>query len=129
MPGPAVAPAAEPAQTPPWRVVIHVDEAGPDRQRLALGNVANLLHERGPEAVTVEVVTNGPGIGAVVSSSPVAVEVGRLLAQGVTVLACANSLRSQGVLPGDLLAGVAVVPSGISHLVRRQVEGWAYVRP
>ncbi|MHB8556203.1 MAG: DsrE family protein [Candidatus Dormibacteria bacterium] len=122
-------PDAELAQSPPWRAVIHLDEAGPDRQRLALGNVANLLDDRDPAPVTVEVVANGPGVGAVVLTSPVAVEVGSLLARGVAVLACANSLRSQGIAPSELLEGVGVVPAGISHLVRRQLEGWAYVRP
>lgn len=122
-------PDSEPAQSCPWLVVIHLDEAGPDRQRLALGNVVNLLDDCDPAPVTVEVVTNGPGVSAVVFTSPVAGEVGSLLARGVAVLACAHSLRSQGIALGELLEGVRVVPAGISHLVRRQFEGWAYVRP
>lgn len=110
-------------------MVVHVDEASADRQRLAFANVANLLDDRGGDALAVEVVLNGPGIGAVESTSPFAAELAALLGRGVVVLACANAMRSRGVSSGDLLEGVGVVPAGISHLVRRQHEGWAYVRP
>ncbi len=115
----------------PWRVVVHVDDDIPDRQRLAVGNISNLLDDRGEnrDRLVVEMVANGPGISAVTSGSTVTADVAALLARGVIVLGCANSLSARGLTPADVLPGVRVVPAGISHLVRRQHEGWAYVRP
>jgi len=51
------------------------------------------------------------------------------LARGVIVAACENSMRSAGVTAEQLADGARIVPSGIAQLVRRQRDGWAYVRP
>ena len=111
------------------RVVVHVDDASSDRQRLALGNVANLLDDVGAEDAEVEVVFNGPAISASTKSSELMGELSALRARGVGFLACHNSMVAGGISREDLTPGVDIVPSGISHLVRRQHAGWAYVRP
>lgn len=113
------------------RVVVHLDEAAPRRQRLALANVANLLDAAAAsgETVEVEVVLNGPAVAAARRSGDAAFALGRLQARGVVLVACANSLRTTGIDASELLADVVVVPAGVAHLVRRQHEGWAYVRP
>lgn len=111
------------------RVVVHVDDGSAGHQRLALGNVANLLNEVGADAVGVEVVFNGPAIYALATSSELSAELSSLQTRGVELLACNNSMVAAGISSSDLLSGVTVVPSGIAHLVRRQHAGWAYVRP
>lgn len=52
-----------------------------------------------------------------------------LQARGVGQLACHNWMVAAAIGVGDLLAGVTEIPSGISHLVRGQSEGWADVPP
>ncbi|MGC9220475.1 MAG: DsrE family protein [Solirubrobacteraceae bacterium] len=118
-----------PAAEGPVRVVVHVDDASADRQRLALGNVANLLADVGPGDAAVEIVFNGPAISAVTASSALSGELSSLRARGVEILACHNSMVAVGIKSNDLFSGATVVPSGISHLVRRQRDGWAYIRP
>jgi len=110
-------------------VVVHVDDASANHQRLALGNVANLLDDLGAEDSMIEVVFNGPSISALILGSKWAPEVAELTARGVGFVACSNSMTAARISSSDLIPGVTVVPSGISHLVRRQREGWAYVRP
>lgn len=111
------------------RVVVHVDDACADRQRLALGNVANLLDDVGDDAAELEVVFNGPAISALTAGSDLMADLSTLQARGVALLACRNSMVAAGISSEDLTPGVAVIPSGISRLVRRQHDGWAYVRP
>lgn len=111
------------------RVVVHVDDASADRQHLALGNVTNLLDDVGPGDTEVEIVFNGPAISALSKSSELLRELSALRARGVVLLACKNSMVAADISSDDLLSGATVVPSGISHLVRRQHDGWAYVRP
>jgi len=111
------------------RVVVHVDEASGDRQRLALGNVANLLNDIGEDLAVVEIVFNGPAISALRAGSELLDELSALRTRGVGLLACNNSMVAAGISSDDLLPGAVVVPAGISHLVRRQQAGWAYVRP
>jgi intracellular sulfur oxidation DsrE/DsrF family protein len=111
------------------RVVVHVDEASADRQHLALGNVANLLDDAASAGAEIEIVFNGPAISVVSTESRLAGDLSALRARGVGLLACRNSMVSAGLSSEGLMDGVSVIPSGIAHLVRRQHDGWAYVRP
>jgi intracellular sulfur oxidation DsrE/DsrF family protein len=109
-------------------VVVHLDEPGQDKHAAVLRNVTNLLDEMGP-GLEVEVVAHGPGIGVCLRDNPVAEIVRDLLARGVMVAACANTMRQNGIGPDELVDRVVVVPAGVAELVRRQHSGWAYVRP
>lgn len=112
----------------PYKVVFHLNAGQPELQAKALANVANLLNEM-PDA-RVELVVQGDALDLVVGTRSSAPEqTARLQARGVTVAACANTMRAQGVEPGALLPGVVVVTSGVGELVRRQQEGWAYIKP
>jgi len=46
----------------------------------------------------------------------------------VTFVVCAMALRNNNVDPGQLLAGVRVVPDAIHELVSKQQEGWGYIK-
>jgi intracellular sulfur oxidation DsrE/DsrF family protein len=109
-------------------VVVHLDEADPGKHEAVLRNISHLLAELG-EDTPVELVVHGPGLAAVLAGAADADQVGRLLGRGVSVAACGNTMRQQGVTAGELITGVSVVPAGLAQIVRRQREGWAYVRP
>lgn len=109
-------------------VVVHLVESDPDRQSAVQRNVMNLRADLGPQ-VTIELVAHGPGVELMTGESGLAGGIAHLVAIGVTPLACLNTLASRALTPEALLPGVGVVPSGIGHLARRQLDGWAYVRP
>ncbi|UQX11249.1 DsrE family protein [Candidatus Mycobacterium methanotrophicum] len=111
------------------RAVIHVDDADIGRQRLASGNVLNLLDDTAVASADIEIVFNGAAIWALTRQSALTAELARLQARGVALLACNDSMRTAGVTVDQLIPNVTVVPSGISHLVGRQHEQWAYIRP
>lgn len=109
-------------------VVVHLPESDPQRQGAVLRNTANLVRALEPGA-EVELVTHGPGVELCTGESGLAETVAGLQGAGVTVCACANTIAARGLGEADLLAGVTVVDSGVAHLVRRQREGWSYLRP
>ena len=109
-------------------IVVHLDEAGPDKHASVLRNIGNLLDELG-DGTEIELVTHGAGLAAAITDSPHAAQVRELLSRGVSVAACANTMREKNVSVDALIEGVHVVPAGIAELVRKQREGWAYVRP
>jgi intracellular sulfur oxidation DsrE/DsrF family protein len=37
-------------------------------------------------------------------------------------------MRGQHLEPKDMITKVGYVPSGVAHLIRRQAEGYAYIR-
>lgn len=109
-------------------VVFHLDEADPTKHALALSNMGNLLKDLG-EGTPIELVMNGPGLGAALANAPHADRVRELLSRGASMAACANSMRENDVSVEQLIDGVHVVPSGVGQLVMRHWEGWAYLRP
>lgn len=109
-------------------VVVHLDEPDPAKHAAVLGNITNLMEELG-DGSPVELVVHGGGLEAALADGPEAERLRRLLGQGLRVAACANTMRREGVTAEQLVEGVSVVPAGVAQLVRRQRQGWAYVRP
>jgi len=110
------------------RVVVHVTDPGPQKWAGVLKSVQNLIKEFDAE-IEVEVVTHGEGIGLGLRGSPQLRQVRELLDQGVVIAACANTLHARNIGPEGLIDGVVVVSSGVGEVVRKQVEGWIYLRP
>ena len=108
--------------------VVHLDEGEQAKHEAVVRNIENLLDDFGG-ALSVELVTHGPGVGLCIADGPQVAAVQGLIARGVTVAACQNTLRAQGIDRSRLVAGVVTVPAGIGEVVRKQQEGWAYVRP
>ena len=112
------------------RVVFHIDEGTISKANMVLHNVKNLLDDLGKDEVDVIVLANGEGVKAFLQRPNVhRAQIRRLADQGVEFLACGNCLRFLGLESDDMLDAVRVVPAGVSELVKRQAEGWAYVRP
>ena len=108
--------------------VVHLDDADPAAHARVLRNVGNLLDAL-DDGSPIELVVHGPAIVAVVRGAGSAESLQSLLGRGVRVAACQNTMDREGIRAEDLAEGVTTVPSGIAQLVRRQREGWAYVRP
>ena len=47
---------------------------------------------------------------------------------GVVFAACSNTLRGFHIDVKQLIPGVLVVDSGVAEVVRRQEQGWAYLK-
>jgi len=113
-----------------YRVLFHLDEPSKGRAEQVLRNIENLLADLGEENVRVELVANGGGVKAFVRGSDTDETLINTLAQkGVRFVACAHSLEALDIDQASLLDPIEVVPAGVGELVRRQAEGWAYIRP
>jgi intracellular sulfur oxidation DsrE/DsrF family protein len=113
----------------PTRVVVQVSEADPARWNLVLNNVKNLQDELGADKVVVEIVAYGPGIGMLKFDAPTNSRVSDAIKSGVTVNACENTMRNQKLVRADMHPNVTYVPAGVVQIIRRQQEGWSYLRP
>jgi len=111
------------------RVVVQVSEADPARWNLVLNNVANLQDELGADKVTIEIVAYGPGIGMLKFDAATNSRVSDALKSGVAVRACENTMRNQKLARADMHPGISYVPAGVVQIIRRQQEGWSYLRP
>ena len=111
------------------RVVVQVSEADPSRWNLVLNNVRNLQEDLGAANVAIEVVAYGPGIGMLKLDAVTNSRVSEAIKAGVQVAACENTMRSQKLARSDMHPAVSYVPAGVVEIVKRQQEGWAYLRP
>jgi len=110
-----------------YRVVFHLTEI--EKANLALNNVRNLLADLGEDQVDAELVTNSEGVKALLKTGPYGEKVDELAKKGVRFILCSKSLRAMGLEREEFFDHAEVVPSGTGELVKKQTEGWVYVRP
>ena len=111
------------------KVIFQVSDADPAKWNLTLNNARNVQADVGADKVQVEIVAYGPGIGMLKADSAVAQRVADALGKGVKVVACENTLKAQKLTRADMQANIGYVPAGVVELMRKQQEGWAYIRP
>lgn len=111
-----------------YKVVFQVSDADPGKWNLTLNNARNAQAELGAANVVIEIVAYGPGIAMLKAASDVGARVAEASEAGMHVLACENSMRGFGLARAQMLPQAGYVPSGVAHLIRRQAEGYAYIR-
>jgi len=126
----ATAPAALAAgKTALSHIVIQVSDADPGKWQLALNNAQNVQEALGKDKVTVEIVAYGPGLRMFTTDSKVAGGINGALDNNVELSACAVTMKKMKLTKADLIGGVAVVPGGVIEIMKRESEGWSYLRP
>jgi hypothetical protein len=134
----AFLPATAPAQSAPqqaaqkserYRLVLQVSDADPAKWNLAVNNARNVQTDLGAQNVDVEIVAYGPGLNMLKADSKVAARLAEALDNNIGLMACENTMRNTKVTRADIYGGVRYVDAGVVHIMKRQREGWAYVRP
>lgn len=113
----------------PNKLVIQVSDNDPGKWNLALNNAQNAIQELGAGTLSLEIVVYGPGIGMLKLDSPVASRIAAALKGGMQIVACENTLTVQKLTRADMLPDIGYVPAGVVELMRKQQQGYAYVRP
>lgn len=110
-----------------YKVVFHTDYQA--RIDLGLENVENLLADLG-ESVEIELVANFEAITLLSkAANKYEAKISELAAKGVIFAACANAMRAHNLSKDDMLEVAIVVPSAVGELIKKQDQGWAYIRP
>jgi intracellular sulfur oxidation DsrE/DsrF family protein len=110
------------------RAVFQVTDNDPARWNMVLNNMANLREGVGSEGVEIELVAFGPGLLMLTADSSVKKRVAEALKDGVTISACQNTMRSMKFTPADMLPDIGYVPAGVVEVMKKQQQGWAYIR-
>ena len=111
------------------RVVIQVTLDGEDNWNKVLNQVENLKKGFAPDKVEIEVVTHGDAAGFVLAKNTALSErIQKNEANGVQFSFCSNTQKKNNIKVEELTPGVTVVPAGIVQVIKRQEEGWSYVK-
>lgn len=132
---PASAMSAEPAKQPAektHKVVFEVAMDGADKWQGALRNVENVRKALGGKT-KVEVVTHGKGVGMLLvktsaENAELKTALEKLHADGVIFAACENTMKREKLEKKDLVALSTTVDSGVSEVIRKQEEGYSYIK-
>lgn len=116
------------AQTKAHRVLFAMTSPEEADWQLTLNNIRNLIGGMAPEPVEVEVVAYGPGIAFLKKDGVNAADIQKLESPHVHFVACGNAMRKQHLEASDLVAGSEVVPAGIVEVVKKQEQGWSYIK-
>ena len=124
---PALAQPKKPAAK--QRVIFQVSDNDPAKWTLALSNAKNVQLDLGQDRVQIEIIAYGPGLEMLKGESKVADRLAGALDDNVGLIACENTMITTHVARDDMYGGIAFVKTGVSHIMKRQREGWAYIRP
>ena len=117
------------ATSPPRnRALFQVTDNDPARWNMILNNMTNLREGVGSEGAEIELVAYGPGIHMLKADSPVKQRIAEALRNGVKVNACQNTMQGMKLVPADMLPEIGYVPSGVVEVMKKQQQGWAYIR-
>ena len=124
--------AAQAATAKKQKVVYHLSDA--EKVPFVLSNIQNhIAGVGGPEYVEIVLVVHGPALKAfhAAQADPaVAKTIGTLKEEGVSLDACANTMKAQKVDEKGLLPGfVKVDQGGVVRIAQLQGEGYVYLRP
>jgi intracellular sulfur oxidation DsrE/DsrF family protein len=110
-------------------VILQVSDRDPARWHLALNNARNVQADLGAQNVEIEIVAYGPGLDMLKAESPVADSLAGALDASVRLIACENTMQNVKATRDDMYSGISYVQAGVTHIMKRQREGWAYIRP
>lgn len=115
------------------KVIFHVDEA--EKWGTALANVKNFINycEKEQEESEIELLANSVAVKTLVAElvkgTATEADLNLIAEKKVTIAACNNALNSYKIDRDSLLPFVTVVPAGVVELVKRQEQGFAYIKP
>ena len=111
------------------RLVIQVSDGDAGKWNLALNNAKNVQQAYGADKVDIEIVTYGPGIGMLKMDSVIANRIDESKQAGIAIVACQNTMKNMKLTDNDMLPNTSYVPSGVVEIIKKQKEGYAYIRP
>ena len=77
----------------------------------------------------IEVVFHGPAVYMLVKDSTVFISRIKLAKEkGVLLSACNNSMKRFKIDPSQLVEEAIIIPSAVVELIRKQSEGWSYLK-
>ena len=114
------------------KVVFEVAIDGAEKWQAALRNVENARKALGPK-IKIVVVTHSKGVGMLLAktsaeNAELKAALDKLHADGVIFDACENTMKREKIEKKDLIELSATVDSGVSEVIRKQEEGYAYIK-
>jgi len=124
------------AESPETRIVFHLTTPNQAEAGELLEDVEQMLtaYQRDGRPLRVEIVSHGEGLDllrARLSEHKQKIHQLANVFENLTFVACKNTIDRVEVSEGieiNVLPDVEITASGVNHVVKRQKQGWAYIR-
>ncbi|ABW19436.1 DsrE family protein [Alkaliphilus oremlandii] len=113
-----------------YKVIFHIDEI--NKWKLLLGNVSNLLNGIDNEKLYIEVLANSEAVKYYDTNQDLDVDINTMESlnkKGVKFVACNNALKAYDIKQENIIHFIDIVPAGVVELVKKQSEGYFYLKP
>ncbi len=118
-----------------WRVVLHINSNDTYLQNTLLDETQRLLeiYRKNKQKLKVEIVAYGKGVSLIqLSKSPYIERINKLTKKNpnLTIVACGRSLKRirENNTNFKIMPNISIAPSGIRQILKRQKQGWSYIR-
>ena len=123
----------KPAADKTHKVVFEVAIDGAENWQAALRNVENVQKSLGAKTTEIEVVAHGKGVGMLLAKTStenveLKAKLDQLHAAGVIFAACENTMKREKLVKKDLVELSTTVDSGVGEVIRKQEQGYAYIK-
>ena len=108
------------------KVVFHIHDE--EKALTAISNINNLINDPGEENVQIELLMNGTGVKIMMKEGEHRHRLEYLAEKGVDLKVCSNSLEGFKISEKELLDEAQSVPAGVTELVKKQDDGWSYIK-
>ena len=114
------------------KVVLQLSENDPKKAALVISIANNLMKFYDPDKIAIEIVAFGPGVDLLKPDNPSRKAVESLVAQGVRVDVCLNTVdtieRETGKRP-EYLSVATPVQVGVAQILHLSENGYTLVKP
>jgi intracellular sulfur oxidation DsrE/DsrF family protein len=111
-----------------YKIVFELTSDDKKNWAALLNNIENVRRELGPKT-EVEVVSHGGGISFLLKKSDFQKDrMQKLAKEGIKFLGCENTMKRKKIKRDELYDFTGTVPAGLAEIIRKQKEGWAYIK-
>jgi hypothetical protein len=115
------------AQSNPYRLVVDMVSADTSDHGAILRQIRNLWKEL--PGAQVQIVMHGKALTMVQKDKAVmADKIMALQKEGVIFSVCRNTMKRYNLTEKDFIPSATFVPAAIAELVKKQQEGWSYIK-
>ncbi len=109
------------------KIVFQLTSADSNVHKMLVRQLGNVL-AAAPNS-KIEVVCHGPGIAMLTTKQTIVhPKVSELKGKGIDFVVCENTLKEKKVTKEEIILEASFVKAGIIEIVKKQEEGWSYIR-
>lgn len=109
------------------KVIFHLQSADTMVYKSVVSQIKNLKKEM--PTTPIEVLCHGPGIDFLrIEKSTYAMSIQRLGFSDISIVGCEFTMSQRKIRKDGIVPFATTVPYGLVELVRKQQEGWIYIK-